>query len=132
MQGGLGDQEGGEDSMGGTRFYQLVHTHLLALRAGQQHVEPLGEFFKRVADGETRLADLHRLHHAGIAQLLNAQLSVKQLWAEKAGLRSRGPHPPKPLTVATAGGGGPACRGICPVILQRPFSPPVAFGHGVS
>lgn len=53
--------------------------HLHALGAGQQHSEPLGELFKRVADGEARLADVHSLHHAGVTQLLDAQLAVEEL-----------------------------------------------------
>lgn len=35
------NQEGGEDSTGGTRFNGLLGTHLHALGAGQQHAESL-------------------------------------------------------------------------------------------
>ena len=49
---------------------------------GQQHAEPLRELLERVADGEARLADVHGLHHARVSQLPQAQLPVKQLWAD--------------------------------------------------
>lgn len=48
----------------GARVPGRGDTHLRAHGAGQQDVEPLRELLERVADGESGLADVHRLYHA--------------------------------------------------------------------
>lgn len=59
--------------------------HLQADGAGQQDAESQRELFESVAEREAALADVHSLHHAGVAQLPQAQLPVEELRAQRQG-----------------------------------------------
>lgn len=59
--------------------------HLQADGAGQQDAEPQRELLEGVAEGKARLADVHGLHHARVAQLPQAQLAVEELRAQRQG-----------------------------------------------
>lgn len=59
--------------------------HLQADGAGQQDAESQRELFESVAEREAGLADVHSLHHAGVAQLPQAQLPVEELRAQRQG-----------------------------------------------